>query len=160
AGVRFDYQDVGYTDTTKTPQITSATTALQAGDGGRIFPASTNIGGKSLITNSNVAARVGVSINLAGDGKSVLKAFYGRYYNNLADGFSAANPGGTTYVESNSNDLNGNHRYDGVQELGTFRFRSPATYGTADAVDSHAKTPHTDEYSATVERQFWGESSA
>jgi Carboxypeptidase regulatory-like domain/TonB dependent receptor len=160
AGVRFDHQDVGITDTTKTPLINSVTTALQAGDGGRIFPASTNIGARTFLKNNDIAARVGVSVNLAGNGKSVLKAFYGRYYNNLADGFSAANPGGTNYAEYNFNDLNGNKRYDGVQELGTFRFRIPASYGTADAIDSGAKTPHTDEYSATLEHQFWGESSA
>ena len=160
AGVRLDYQDVGYTDTTKKPVITDVTGPTQAGDGGRIFPVSTNIVGKSLLTNTDVAARVGVSVNLRGDGKSVLKAFYGRYYNNLADGFSAANPGGTNYAEYNFNDLNRNGRYDGVGELGTFRFRIPSSYGTADAVDANAKTPHTDEYSGTVEHQFWGETSA
>ena len=112
--------------------------------------------GASFFKNNNVAARVGFSYGLTGDGKNVLKAFYGRYYNNLADGFSSANPAGQRYVEYNFNDLNHNGKYDGVQELGTFRTR----LGGADApVDPNTKTPHTDEYSVTLERQFWGESS-
>ena len=74
--------------------------------------------GASFFKNKNVAARVGFSYGLTGDGKNVLKAFYGRYYNNLADGFSSANPGGTSYAEYAFNDLNHNGKYDGPQELG------------------------------------------
>ncbi|HEV3062061.1 MAG TPA: carboxypeptidase regulatory-like domain-containing protein [Vicinamibacterales bacterium] len=156
AGVRVDHQNVGYEDGTRTPVISSATTALQVGDGGRIFPAQSTIAGASLLNKTNAAARIGLSYNLDGKGQSVLKAFYGRYYNNLADGFSSANPAGTSYIDYNFNDLNHNGKYDGVQELGTFRQR----IGGADApVDPNAKTPHTDEYSFTVEHQFWGESS-
>jgi outer membrane receptor protein involved in Fe transport len=156
AGLRYDYQDVGYKDGTRKPEICDATTAAQAGDGGRIFPCSSDVPGASFFKNNNVAARVGFSYGLTGDGKNVLKAFYGRYYNNLADGFSSANPAGQRYVEYNFNDLNRNGKYDGVQELGSFRTR----LGGADApVDPNTKTPHTDEYSVTLERQFWGESS-
>ncbi|HKB12954.1 MAG TPA: TonB-dependent receptor [Vicinamibacterales bacterium] len=156
AGVRFDYQDVGYKEGVRTPEICDATTALQAGDGGRIFPCSSTVTGTSFFKNKNVAARVGLSYGLTGDGKNVLKAFYGRYYNNLADGFSSANPAGQRYVEYNFNDLNRNGKYDGVQELGTFRTR----LGGADApVDPNTKTPYTDEVSVTLERQFWQESS-
>jgi hypothetical protein len=156
AGFRYDYQDVGYQDGIRTPEITDVTTALQAGDGGRIFPTSSTVAGASFFKNNNVAARVGVSYGLDKSGKSVLKAFYGRYYNNLADGFSSANPAGQRYVEYNFNDLNRNGKYDGVQELGTFRTR----LGGADApVDPNLKTPYTDEISVTMERQFWQESS-
>jgi len=156
AGFRFDYQDVGYQDGIRKPEISDVTTALQAGDGGRIFPASSTVAGASFFKNKNVAGRVGVSYGLTGDGKNVLKAFYGRYYNNLADGFSSANPAGQRYVEYNFNDLNRNGKYDGVQELGTFRTR----LGGADApVDPNTKTPYTDEVSFTLERQFWRESS-
>ena len=156
AGFRYDYQDVGYKDGTRSPEICDATTALQAGDGGRIFPCSSTVTGASFFKNNNVAARIGVSYSLTGEGTTVLKAFYGRYYNNLADGFSSANPAGQRYVEYNFTDLNQNGKYDGVQELGTFRTR----LGGADApVDPNLKTPHTDEYSVTLERQFWGESS-
>jgi len=156
AGLRFDYQDVGYQDGVRKPEICDATTALQVGDGGRIFPCSSTVAGASFFKNKNVAGRVGLSYGLTKDGKNVLKAFYGRYYNNLADGFSSANPAGQRYVEYNFNDLNRNGKYDGPQELGTFRTR----LGGADApVDPNLKTPHTDEVSFTVERQFWEESS-
>jgi outer membrane receptor protein involved in Fe transport len=156
AGFRWDYQDVGYKDATRAPEICDKTTALQVGDGGQIFPCNSTVAGASFFKNNNVAARVGVSYGLTGDGKSVLKAFYGRYYNNLADGFSSANPAGQRYAEYNFNDLNRNGKYDGVQELGTFRTR----LGGADApVNPNLKTPHTDEFSITGERQFWQESS-
>ena len=156
AGLRWDRQDVGYKDGTRKPEICDATTAAQAGDGGRIFPCSSDVTGASFFVNNNVAARIGFSYGLTGDGKNVLKAFYGRYYTNIADAFSSANPAGQRYVEYNFNDLNHNGKYDGVQELGSFRTR----LGGADApVDPNLKTPHTDEYSFTVERQFWGESS-
>jgi len=156
AGLRFDYQDVGYQDGIRKPEICDATTAVQAGDGGRIFPCSSTVAGASFFKNKNVAGRVGISYGLSGDGKNVLKAFYGRYYNNLADGFSSANPAGQRYVEYFFNDLNRNGKYDGVQELGAFRTR----LGGADApVDANTKTPYTDEVSFTLERQFWQESS-
>jgi hypothetical protein len=156
AGFRWDYQDIGYKDGTRKPEICDATTALQDGDGGQIFPCESSVPGASFFSNNDIAARVGVSFSLTGDGRSVLKAFYGRYYNNLADGFSAANPAGQRYAEYNFTDLDGNGAYSGVQELGTFRTR----LGGADApVSPNTKTPYTDEYSVTMERQFWGESS-
>jgi hypothetical protein len=168
AGVRFDYQDLKYTDGSRRPQITDSTAGVQAAvcpasaglapgcDGRAIFAAQTDITGASLLTNFDVAPRIGFSANLDGTGKTVLKGFYGRYYNNLADTFSAANPGGTRYNEYNFNDLNRNGKYDGVAELGQWRTR----IGGADApVDAEAFTPHTDEVSATIERQLWGESS-
>ena len=39
--------------------------------------------------------RLGFSYDLVGDGKSVVKAFFGRYYYNFADRMSNLNPGGT-----------------------------------------------------------------
>ncbi len=94
---------------------------------------------------------------MTGQGRTVFKGFYGRYYNNLADGFSSANPGGTNYAEYNFNDLNGNGRYDGPAELGAERLRIG---GASTTVNPDLDTPYTDEISATVEHQFWGESSA
>jgi Carboxypeptidase regulatory-like domain len=168
AGVRFDYQNLTYTDGIRKPLIADSTAGVQAAvcpasaglapgcDGRAIFQTSSTIAAASLLKNTDVAPRIGFSANLDGVGKTVLKAFYGRYYNNLADTFSAANPGGTSYNEYNFNDLNRNGKYDGVAELGSWRTR----IGGADApVDPDAFTPYTDEISATVERQLWGESS-
>jgi outer membrane receptor protein involved in Fe transport len=164
-GVRFDYQRVGYTEGLRKPEITDSTLSVQnvvcAGqgalcDGGALFPATTTVPAASFLKNTNVAPRVGFSYNVDGSGKTVLKAFYGRYYNNLADGFSAVNPGGQNYNEYNFNDLNHNGKYDGVSELGAWRTRIG---GDASPVLPTTKTPHTDEYSVTLERQFWEESS-
>jgi hypothetical protein len=164
-GVRIDYQAVGYTEGNRKPEITDSTASVQsvvcAGqaalcDGGALFPSSSTVPAGTFIKNTNVAPRVGFSYNVDGSGRTVLKAFYGRYYNNLADGFSSVNPGGQNYNEYNFNDLNHNGKYDGVAELGTWRTRIG---GDSSPVLSTTKTPHTDEYSVTVEHQFWEESS-
>ena len=113
--------------------------------------------GATLVGNTDIAPRIGVSSNLSGKGQTVLKGFWGRYYNNLADGFSSANPGGTNYAEYNFLDQNRNNRYDGPSELGSLRLRIG---GASSLVNEDLKTPHTDEISGSLEHQFWGESSA
>ncbi len=152
AGVRVDYQKVGYQDSTRVPVIADVLP-----NGTRIFPQQSTVPGATLLTNTDIAPRLGMSYDVTGQGRTVLKAFYGRYYNNLADGFSSANPGGTNYAEYNFNDLNGNGRYDGPQELGAERLRIG---GASTTVNEDLDTPYTDEISASFEHQFWGESSA
>src|SRR5204863_195875 len=87
----------------------------QAGDGGRIFPISTTVAAHTFFINTNAAARLGLTYDLNGKGRTVLKAFYGRYYNNLADGFSAVNPGDITTVEYAFKDVYGDYRYDTIE---------------------------------------------
>jgi hypothetical protein len=150
-GARVDYQKVGYESSTRVPEIADVLPG-----GGRIFPQTSEVPAATLLTNTNIAPRLGMSYDVTGQGRTVFKAFYGRYYNNLADGFSSANPGGTNYAEYNFNDLNGNSRYDGPQELGAERLRLG---GASTTVNPDLETPYTDEISATFEHQFWGESS-
>src|SRR5204863_130895 len=88
-GVRMDYQRMGYGDAIRKPLITDLLP-----DGSRIFPVSTTVAAHTFFANTNVAPRLGLTYDVTGKGRTVLKAFYGRYYNNLADGFSAVNPGG------------------------------------------------------------------
>jgi hypothetical protein len=145
AGVRVDYQHVSYGSSVRRPLIT---------DG--IFPATSSVPGADLVRNTNAAARFGVAYDLTGQGRTVLKGFYGRYYNNLADSFSTANPGGDNLAEYNFNDLNHNGRYEGPQELGALRFRLG---GASASVNPNLRTPFVDELSASLEHQFWGESS-
>ena len=113
-GLRFDYQEVGYEDATRKPVFTDV-----LADGTRIFPTSTDVTGADdplqHATSRRGSAPPGTSRARA---RSVLKAFYGRYYNNLADGFSAINPGGQSIAEYNFLDQNRNQRYDGPSELG------------------------------------------
>ncbi|MFN8059333.1 MAG: carboxypeptidase regulatory-like domain-containing protein [Vicinamibacterales bacterium] len=151
-GLRFDYQKVGYGDAIRKPVIQDI-----APDGNRIFPASTNVTGKTILSNMNIAPRLGLTYDLTGKGKVVLKGFYGRYYNNLADGFSAINPGGISVAEYAFLDQNGNQRYDGPSELGALRLRTGADNTP---VNPDFKTPYTEEISGTAEIQLPGESSA
>src|SRR4029453_9965740 len=78
-GVRLDYQRVGYGDAVRKPLITDL-----LADGTRVFPTTTNVSGADLVKNTNIAPRLGVTYDLNGKGRTVLKGFYGRYYNNIA----------------------------------------------------------------------------
>ena len=51
----------------------------------------------TLVTRNSVAPRIGVSLDPAGNGKTAIKGFYGRYYFNFADSFSSVDPGGANY---------------------------------------------------------------
>jgi hypothetical protein len=151
-GLRLDYQKVGYGDAIRKPLITDV-----LADGSRIFPVTTNVSGATLVNNTNIAPRLGVTYDLTGQGKTVLKGFYGRYYNNLADSFTSANPGQISTAEYNFLDQNRNGRYDGPSELGTERVRFG---GTSTTVAADFKTPFTEEISASFETQLPGEASA
>jgi hypothetical protein len=150
-GLRLDSQKVGYGDATRQPLITDV-----LADGSRIFATSTNVQGATLVNNTNLAPRLGVTYDLTGQSKTVLKGFYGRYYNNLADSFTGANAGGTATAEYVFLDQNRNGRYDGPSELGAERLRIG---GTATTVAEDFKTPFTEEISASFETQLPGESS-
>jgi len=142
-GVRFDRQVAYYMDAIRNPVLTA------------VFPATT-VPGKTLLTAGKVVPRVGVSYSPTDDGKSVAKAFYGRYYYNYADRFSNLNPGGTNTRDYRFNDLNGNRLYDGTQELGAL---VASVGGTSTTLDPNLRTPFADELSVSYERQFWGETS-
>ena len=150
-GVRMDYQRMGYGDAIRKPLITDLLP-----DGSRIFPVSTTVAAHTFFANTNVAPRLGLTYDVTGKGRTVLKAFYGRYYNNLADGFSAVNPGGISVAEFNFVDRNGNKKYDGVSELNGLRFRTGAD---STPVDPKFKTTYTEEISGSFEGQLPGESS-
>jgi hypothetical protein len=149
-GVRLDRQAVGYGEAIRKPLIQDLDNT-----GARIFPASTTVAAHTFFTNMNVAPRLGVTVDLSGKGTQVLKAFYGRYYNNLADGFSAVNPGGISIAEYFFKDT-GDHRYHGPQNLNGIRLRAGAD---STPVDPNIKTPWTEEISGSFESQLPGESS-
>jgi hypothetical protein len=142
-GVRFDRQQPYYPAAIRNPLLTE------------IFqPAQTEE--TVLLTSNKVVPRLGVAYDPVGDNKSVIKAFYGRYYFNFADRLSNVNPGGTNSQRWTFTDPNGNRLYDGLHELGTLIL---TTGGTTTRVDPDMKTPYTDEMNVSYERQFWGESS-
>ncbi len=142
-GVRFDRQEPYYRDSVRNPVLAA------------VFPPTT-VAGKTLLTSSKVVPRIGISYSPTDDGKSVVKAFYGRYYYNFADRFSNVNPGGTNTRDYRFNDLNGNRTFDGVQELGLL---VASAGGTSTTLDPNLRTPYADELSLSFEQQFWGESS-
>jgi hypothetical protein len=109
-----------------------------------------------LLTSNKVTPRLGVSYDVSGDGKTVLKGFYGRYYFNFADRLTEVDPGGANSRRYVFNDRNGNRLYDGRQELGRLLFTSG---GSSTSLDPNLKTPFADEIDASLEKQFWGETS-
>ncbi|MDE3153606.1 MAG: TonB-dependent receptor [Acidobacteriota bacterium] len=144
AGVRYDRQAPYYTTGKRDPILTDFFSA-------KTFPQ------KTLFIRNNVAPRIGLSYDPKGDGKTAIKAFYGRYYFNFADSFSSVDPGGANWADYKFNDLNGNRLYDGPQEIGT---KVASGGGVSTTLDGAIKVPYTDEFDLSYQRQFWGESSA
>jgi hypothetical protein len=144
AGIRYDRQRPYYEASTNAPILSD------------VFPSIT-YPGQTILVRNNVAPRLGVSWDPQGDAKSAVKAFYGRYYNNLAQDFGSVNPGGANSRTYRFLDQNGNRLYDGTQELGDLVASSG---GATTTIDPNIKVPHTDEFDISYSRQFWGESSA
>jgi Carboxypeptidase regulatory-like domain/TonB dependent receptor len=143
AGVRYDRQEPYYEESKRAPVLSD------------VFVASITTG-RDLLVRNTVAPRVGIAIDPTGSGLSSVKAFYGRYYHNFASQFTGVNPGGTNTKTYGFNDLNGNRLYDGVGELGALVASSG---GATTTFDPDLKTPHTDEFNASYQRQFWGQSA-
>lgn len=143
AGLRFDRQQPYYEESKRSPVLADVFTAA-------VTP------GRTLLTRSVFAPRVGVAFDPTGSGASSLKVFYGRYYHNLGSTFGTINPGGTNTRDYVFNDLNGNRLYDGVGELGAL---VASTGGSTTTFDADLKSPYTDEFNASYQRQFWGQSS-
>ena len=143
-GLRLDRQRPYYQDSVRNPVLSA------------IFPPTT-VPGKTILTSTKIVPRIGISYSPTEDGKTVIKGFYGRYYYNFADRMSNLNPGGTNTSDYRFNDLNGNRLFDGVQELGAL---VGSVGGSSTTVDPNLKTPYADEFNGSIERQFWGESSA
>jgi hypothetical protein len=143
AGVRVGYQRPYFEEGTRNPVLPE------------IFPQITTPE-QVLFSRTNYAPRVGMAFDLAGDGKTALKAFYGRYYAIYGNNFNSANPGGVNSRTFRFLDQNGNRVYDGLHELGTLVASSG---GANTTVDPNLDQPYADEISGSIEHQFRGESS-
>ncbi len=143
AGVRFGYQRPSFEAGSRNPVLTDLFTRQDTPK-------------QILFSRKNWAPRLGFTYDLSGEGKTALKAFYGRYYAIYANNFNTANPGGVNSKQYKFLDQNRNRLYDGPQELGTL---VSATGGSSTIVDPNMKQPYADEVSASIEHQFWGESS-
>ena len=101
----------------------------------------------------NVAPRLGVAYDLFGDGRTPVKAYYGRFYYQFGSDISeAVNPNAVTTVQVPWTDANGNRRADpGELNLSTF-VGFPA--GLFPRVADTASRPYADQVSVGVEHQI------
>jgi hypothetical protein len=99
----------------------------------------------------NIAPRLGVSFDLFRDGRTALKAYYGRFYNQFGSQIAeAANPNAIVDQAVSWDDQNGNLALD-PGELGAFTGFPRGLFPT---VDPDATRPYSEEFNAGVERQL------
>ena len=101
----------------------------------------------------NVAPRLGIAYDLFGTGRTALKGYYGRFYNQFGSQISeAANPNAIVNQAVAWNDVNNNLALD-PGELGTFTGFPRGLFPT---VDANATRPYSEEFNAGVEQQLAG----
>ena len=177
AGVRFGSQRIGYLGSNNTPGGTcepvlgcireiadidanvAAAMPLLFGPGAEI-PANSNV-----ISWFNIAPRLGFTYDVTGEGRTVFKGYFGRYYHNMNSGWDFSNPGGNKSVRYEFLDQNLNGLFDGVDELGA-RIGGSTGAGLArdgtdhnqppvgSPIDSNTAQPYVDEISASFEHQI------
>lgn len=143
AGLRYDRQRALYEPGQRAPILSE------------IFPTRATEA-RSFKAKHNPAPRFGVNYAF-NESKTVVKGFWGRFYNELGTVLGDnSNPGGENYRIYKFNDVNGNRLYDGLHELGAL---VSARGGISTTIDENFKSPYADEISSALEHQFWGESS-
>jgi hypothetical protein len=121
-------------------------------------PAGTFVGARSFgeadvySFNLNVAPRLGVSYDLFGHGRTAVKAYYGRFYNQFGSEIAeSVNPNARIDVQVPWVDRNGNLKLD-PGELTLTNFTGFA--GVFPRVDPGAKRPYSDEMNVGVDHQL------
>jgi hypothetical protein len=123
------------------------------------FIASRTVEAREVARTFNWSPRVGFAFDLTGDNRTVLKAYYGRFYFNSADTMAdLENPVGNARLRYQFLDANGNRLLDGPTELGLFR----STQGGAGFVnvDDNIRRPYSQEISTHLEREVMSGVSA
>ena len=139
-GIRYDRYTLGWPEQSFTPEQTAF-----------FQPVST--AATDVAEFNSVSPRIGVAWDVVGDGKTVLKVHYGRYYFNPSTEVSSLeNPVGQAQRRYEFNDLNGNRILDGPQELG----RVLQTLGGAGfvKVDRDLEHPYGQGITTTFEREL------
>jgi hypothetical protein len=113
-----------------------------------------NVAGQTVSESSTLGPRVGLAYDLRGDGRSVIKAYFGRFYFNSAPDTIAAsaNPVGRTRLRYRWTDLNGNLKIDGPNEVGAFLRTAAGPSGVT--IDPNLERPFGDEYSVHYEQEL------
>ena len=125
---------------------------------GPIFPTQPVDPIDSVASWTTVSPRLGFAWDINGDGRTVAKANYGRYYFGIdnVDIHNYAIPTASSTAEFAWDDLNGNDSPDYPDEFGTRIFQTGVTPRTlADGFES----PRSDEISASIERALSRRSS-
>jgi len=107
---------------------------------------------KTYYTWNVAAPRIGLTFDLTGDGKTVLKGNYGLFWHNPGAGVGGTGNANTAnkFATYTWNDINGDRRWQPGEE-GT---RTGLALEGATGVDPNIKTPYTHEASAWIERQL------
>lgn len=118
-------------------------------------PAGTFVGARNIEKRDrspdwpiSAAPRLGVSYDLRGNGQTALKAYYGRFYNQIgAEIPIQVNPNGFSAANVAWNDRNGNLRLD-PGELGPF---TGFVGGATTQFDADADRPYSDEFNVGID---------
>ena len=150
-GIRVDH----YTDGWPDQDVRPGGVPQLAGDPrfAALFAAQ-DVKARVVARTTTIGPRAGFAYDFRGDGKTVVKGFYGRFYFNSADTVAdVENPVGRLRVRYKFNDLNGNGLVDGPQEIGAFVRTLDAAAGAV-TVDPNLKRPYGEEVSAHLEREI------
>ena len=140
-GVRYDRYRLGWPEQSFTPKNSDF-----------FGPASTPA--TTVVTWNSFSPRLGLVVDLTGKGKTVFKAFAGRFFINPSTDISSnENPVGAAGIRYVFNDLNGNKIYDGRPELGA-QLRTLGGAGFV-KVDRGIEHPYGNELSTHVEHELF-----
>jgi hypothetical protein len=103
--------------------------------------------------SANVAPRFGITYDLTGNGRTAIKAYYGRFYNQFGSELAeASNQNALTQLQVPWSDPNNNLRLDpGELNLSTFTGFAAGLFPT---VDADARRPYSDEFNVGVDHQL------
>ena len=145
-GFRYGRQSLYYLASSQTPVLSE-------------FFSPVNVPAADLDSWNNIAPRLGVTFDVTGQGKTVFKGYYGRYYGNIGSGLGAANPAGQAELRYKFLDPNRNGLYDGQQELGN-RITCIGVCTTGGAgVPLDFTLMYADEYSLSLEHELAADTS-
>jgi len=159
-GVRFEHYVDGWPEQAFTP---NGHAVLRGWDNPvyQAFIAPRAVSATEVSRSLTVSPRAGFAYDLTGDNRTVLKAFYGRYYFNSADTLAdGENPVGVAQLRYRFVDLNGNRLLDGPSELagrltpnGLEPLQTLGNAGTL-PVDRDITRPYSQQIATHVEREI------
>ena len=108
---------------------------------------------------TSLSPRVGLTYTLGADKKTLLRAGYNRYVNQIGPEISNINPVGYTYAFAVGQDLNGDKvvQRNELQKWNNFLYydpTNPASLASPTRMDYGAKPPHSDEFIGGFEHEL------